>query len=275
MGKKQRSFVDALHDWPSVNFTLARLIEVAPRIEPRLYSIASSPKVRSDSVELLMGVVRYDLPDGRVRAGLASTMIAGKTPDSSAAAGDSTSGGYPQSSATALDPRHLIICKVKQAPNMRLPNDPAAGAICVCGGTGLAPFRGFLQECAARKAAGDPVGKLSIYFGCRDDYDAVCLDDLNKWTADGICTVSVSYSRKAGVAKEYVYHALKRDSEKVRAALAEDAKDCFYVCGSASTLAKDSVKTLHEILGNGDLELGMKQYDKLQAIGRIVLDVWG
>jgi len=245
--KLQRSFVEALELWPSVQLTLARLMEIAPTIQPRLYSIASSPKVWAGNVELCCGVVKYEL-GGIVRQGLCSNW---------------------------LDRAPETACKVKKCPHMYLPEDESIPIMCVCGGTGIAPFLGFLQERAARREAGEQVGVITLYFGCRADYDLLCQDQLERWESAGVCRLSVSFSRKPGVPKEYVQHALQRDAAAVRELLAPEAKGRFYLCGSASTLAKDCIRTMAEILGMGDLEVGHSEMQKLQDSGRVSLDVWG
>merc|ERR1719272_2032939 len=109
----QPSFLDALETWPSVQLSLARLMEIVPKMSPRLYSIASSPLVSGETVKLLCGVVQYETDDGVIHNGLVSSVLA-------------------QSSS--------VLCKVRAAPHMRLPDDHTTPIICVCGGTGLAPF---------------------------------------------------------------------------------------------------------------------------------------
>jgi len=250
---KNINFIEALEEWQSVQFTLARFVEVVPHVEPRLYSIASSPLVFPNSVELCLGVVRYDNEQGVPRHGLASSMI----------------------SERAVSSGSRIVCKIKQAPHMRLPTDPSATMVCVCGGTGLAPFLGFLSERKTQQDSGIKVGLVALYFGCRSDYDFLHSEQLREWEKAGICRLSVSYSRKEGVKKEYVYHALQRDADFLRTVLAEDSKGCFYICGSASTLAKDSTSVMQDVLGSGDRAKGMEVFNQLQDSGRIVLDVWG
>ena len=196
--------------------------------------------------------MRYDTPCGATRYGLASSMIAGK-----------------------LANKDGVVCKVKKAPHMRLPADPAVPIVCVCGGTGIASFLGFLQDRAAQKQAGMVVGEVALYFGCRSDYDFLHEGQLREWEADGICRLSVSYSRKSGVEKEYVYKAVQRDADKLRALLGEQSRGCFYICGSASTLAKDTTRVMHNVLGHGDSARGREVFNVLQECGRIILDVWG
>lgn len=256
--ERRRNFVDALEDWPSVNLSLARLVEIAPSNKPRLYSIASSPlAVRGDKVgelkvadpsspklELCCGILQYRTQDGVMHQGLCSNWLANAT---------------------------MVACKVKRCPHMRLPEDTVAPVMCVCGGTGLAPFLGFLRQRAAQKQAGEAVGTIALYFGCRSDYDFLHGDELRQYASDGLCHLSVSFSRKPGVEKEYVYHALQRDADAVRQLLADGAAGRFYLCGSASTLAKDCTSVMTEILGRGNLEQGRQTMTRLQDSGRIAL----
>eukprot|EP00928_Gymnodinium_smaydae_P059379 TRINITY_DN4268_c0_g2_i1.p1 TRINITY_DN4268_c0_g2~~TRINITY_DN4268_c0_g2_i1.p1 ORF type:complete len:1264 (-),score=120.72 TRINITY_DN4268_c0_g2_i1:180-3935(-) len=245
--KGMRSFVEALEQWPSVRLTLTRLVEIAPVIQPRLYSIAASPMVSDRSVELCCGIVKYDV-GSTTRRGLCSNWLLES----------------PQAA-----------CKLRACPHMYLPADITTPIMCVCGGTGIAPFLGFLQERAAQKRNGEHVGKVSVYFGCRSDYDFVHREQLQEWAKDGVCDLSVAFSRKQGLKKEYVQHALQRDADAVMTLLAPDRLGRFYLCGSASTLAKDCIHTLADILGEGILEDGHAQIQMLQDAGRISLDVWG
>jgi len=248
-----KGMIDALEDWPSVKFSLARLAEVAHHMESRVYSIASSPLAVKNSVELCVGVVKYDTVEGALREGLASTMLA---------------------------KAEKVVCKVRSAPHMRLPQDTSTPIACVCGGTGIAPFLGFIEERAEQKAQGATVGPITLYFGCRGDYDCLHSDRLLKWQAEGLIRSSVSYSRKPDRPKEYVYDALRRDSAQLKKLLCGSiARGCeggyFYLCGSASGLAKDCTSVLAEIIGDGDVARGMSEIGNLQDIGRVVFDVWG
>lgn len=243
------SFVDALEMWTSVEMSFARLVEIAPPIQARLYSIASAPQATgTPQVELCCGVVLYCTGDDKLHEGLCSTYLAGAP---------------------------AVACRVKACPHMRLPDDATVPIMCVCGGTGLAPFLGFVQHRAAQRRSGMQVGPVQLYFGCRAEYDCLHGAKLRQLEREGVVRFSVSYSRQQGSPKEYVYHALERDASAVKELLAPGASGRFYLCGSASTLAKDCTNVLASILGNGDLQKGHQSISDLQGSGRIAFDVWG
>jgi len=97
----------------------ARFCELALKTEPRIYFIASSPRAVQGSLDLCVGVVKYETDLGMLRRGLCSTMISGAT---------------------------QVLCKICSAPHVHMPDDATAPMACVCGGTGIAPFLGFLEE---------------------------------------------------------------------------------------------------------------------------------
>eukprot|EP00930_Biecheleria_cincta_P072886 TRINITY_DN60227_c0_g1_i1.p1 TRINITY_DN60227_c0_g1~~TRINITY_DN60227_c0_g1_i1.p1 ORF type:complete len:1569 (-),score=246.72 TRINITY_DN60227_c0_g1_i1:180-4469(-) len=242
------SFLDALKLWPSVRLTLARLLEIAPALSPRLYSIASSALVSDRKVRLLCGVVQYETDDGVLHHGLCSAMLARAS---------------------------SVFCKVRAAPHMRLPVDPMVPIVCICGGTGLAPFLGFLEERAEQRKRGVMTGTVDVYFGCRGDYDCLYRSQMLRWEEEGLCSFKVSYSRKEGVPKEYVHSAMYRDADALRSVLSEGGVGRLYLCGAAASLAKDCTNVLAEILGSGNVSQGMKLLNDLQACDRVVFDVWG
>lgn len=242
------SLIDALAEWPSVRIDLARFVELCPRLRPRLYSIASSHLAVGTSLELCCKVVSYTAQGGTIRHGICSTML---------------------STATAVH------CKVKEAPYMRMPNDATTSIACVCGGTGIAPFLGFLQERASQQAAGVKVGLVHLYFGCRGDYDCLHEAQLRAWEEQGLCRLCISHSRRLDQEPEYVYHTLECDTDFLLMLLSPEGSGRLYLCGAAATLAKDCTRVLAKILGKGDPGGGMSSLTNLQQSGRIVFDVWG
>jgi len=153
-------------------------------------------------------------------------------------------------------------------------------------------------------------GSARLYFGCRSDYDQLHAEKLDAYHDNGLCEVKTAFSRKykkddkKGNKNCYVYHLMEEDTDYIRSFFKIDASEnadnsdspiirkeasspqlennyenlppgVLYMCGSASTLAKDCAKVLHKILGNGDLEKGEALFDDLISDGRIVMDVWG
>ena len=225
--KRCLSILDILDEYPSLQVGIGRFVEVSPKLQARLYSIASSPLARGSNVELCCRVATYtasptNSPEA-IRKGICSSMLAASK---------------------------SVICKIKEAPHMRLPPDPSKPIACVCGGTGVAPFLGFLQEREVCKKKGTKTGLVHLYFGCRNDTDFLHKSQLEQWHRDGLCSLKVSLSRPTdGSAKEYVYHALRKNSLDILRLLGDgDGAGYFYICGSASTLAKDVTNVLVDML---------------------------
>jgi cytochrome P450/NADPH-cytochrome P450 reductase len=143
-------------------------------------------------------------------------------------------------------------------------------------GTGLAPFRGFLQERAALKAQGQPVGKALLFFGCRHpQQDFIYEDELEAFVKQGITKLSVAFSRLNGQ-KTYVQDNIKEDKEEVWQLLQEGA--IVYICGDGSKMAPDVRKTFASIYQEkmGASEQEADQWlNELTTQNRYLVDVWG
>ncbi len=210
-----------------IDVLLAAPIKPAPRdlvaglkkLQPRLYSISSSPKAHPGQVHLTVGAVRYD-HDGRARKGVCSTFLA----DRAIAAG--TVGVY-----------------VHANPAFRLPVDGAKPVIMVGPGTGIAPFRAFLEE---RRATG-ATGRNWLFFGDQKaSADFLYRDELTAMNQSGLLTrLDLAFSRDQA-AKIYVQHRLLEQAAELFAWLEAGAH--FYVCGDAARMAKDVDAALHQVI---------------------------
>jgi sulfite reductase (NADPH) flavoprotein alpha-component len=194
-------------------------IEALEPLQPRLYSIASSPKTNPGRVALTVDAVRYNV-DGRTRLGVASTFLAGRV-----APGDG------------------LKVYVQKAQNFGLPADPAVPIIMIGPGTGIAPFRAFLQERMATKAR----GRNWLFFGHRHSaYDFFYEDELVGMKAAGLLTrLSLAWSRDSDQ-KIYVQDRMRENDRELWAWLADGAH--VYVCGDAKHMAKDVELALIDIV---------------------------
>jgi len=192
------------------------LVKGLRSLQPRLYSISSSPKAHPDEVHLTVGIVRYEL-DGRARKGTCSTFLA-----------DRTNG--------------IVPVFVHSSPGFRLPSDPAAPVIMVGPGTGIAPFRAFLEE---RRAIGAP-GRNWLFFGDQHAAtDFLYREEIEAFRADGTLTrLDLAFSRDQSQ-KIYVQHRMLENAKEIWTWLQEGA--VFYVCGDAKRMAKDVDAALHTI----------------------------
>jgi len=209
--------LDLLEAFPSARPPIADLVASLPALKPRLYSIASSPLACPGGVELCVGVVRADRR-GRVRDGVASCHLA-----------------FRADGATPLT-------ALVQTSHFRLPANPATPVIMVGPGTGIAPFRAFLQH---REATGAK-GRAWLFFGDqRSATDFLFGEEITAWRAKGVLTqLSLAWSRD-GAEKVYVQHRMAEAAPDLWRWLQDGAH--FYVCGDAARMAKDVDAALRAI----------------------------
>lgn len=241
-----RQLVDVLHQFP-VKMTEVELLGVLKRMQPRLYSIASSPKAHPGEVHLTVSAVRYE-HDQRLRKGVSSTFLAER--------------------ADTI----TVPVFVQQSAHFRPPHQGNTPMIMVGPGTGIAPFRGFLHE---RRARGDK-GRNWLFFG--DQYSATDFyyrEELEEMQKEGLLTyLDLAFSRDQAE-KIYVQDRMREKGEELWSWLEEGAH--FYVCGDASRMAKDVDATLKSIVAkHGGLseEKAQEYINRLTKEKRYVRDVY-
>ncbi len=209
--------IDLLLAHPNANFKPTEFVGLLKKLQPRLYSIASSPKAHPGAVHLTVASVRYE-SHGRARKGVCSTFLADRAAD-------------------ATLPVFVHISK-----NFRLPDDGEIPIIMVGPGTGIAPFRAFLEERQATEAKGDNW----LFFGDQHAAtDFLYQNELEKLHRDELLThLHTAFSRD-GAEKVYVQHRMREHAAELWAWLEDGAH--FYVCGDAKRMAKDVDATLHDI----------------------------
>lgn len=241
---KRKSVIDLLEDFPACELPFAVFLELLPPLSPRYYSISSSPLAHPTHAHITVAVVKDAAKSGKgIYEGVCSTYLAGRS------MGD------------------VVHASVKD-PNsgFRLPDDPATPIIMVGPGTGLAPFRGFLQDRAAQKASGKTVGPALLFFGCRHpSQDYLYQSELEGFAAAGLCDLDVAFSRHDSAPKTYVQDRIWARRDQVAKLLADGAR--VYVCGDASRMEPDVRATLARILGADGMAALLTQ-------GRYVIDVW-
>ena len=238
----------ALQKFPQARPHPEAFVDALELLQPRLYSISSSPKHRPGRLSLSVDAVRYVIGK-RKRSGVASTFLADR------AAPDMKLRAY-----------------VQKAHNFALPHDTSKPVIMVGPGTGVAPFRAFLQE---RQAVGAP-GKNWLFFGHqRMDTDFFYRDELESMRERGVLTrLSLAWSRD-GAEKFYVQDRMREVGAALWQWLAEGAH--FYVCGDAKRMAKDVEAALVDIVathGARTTDEAVAFVSALKKSGRYQADVY-
>jgi cytochrome P450/NADPH-cytochrome P450 reductase len=250
----RESVLDLLDEYPSCQVPFETYLGMLPALRPRYYSIASSPRVAPDRVAVAVAVV-----EGPARSG---------------------HGIYHGVGSTDLAGRQLLgeVPAFVRKPSLSFhpPENPHQPMILVGAGTGIAPFRGFLQERSALKERGVPIGECLLFFGCRDPHaDFLYEDELRDFEARDIARLHVAFSRLPGRPKRYVQDEIRAASDAVWSLLESGAS--VYVSGDASRMAPDVRQASRDVYraktGASDVEAARWLAD-LVAADRYVEDIW-
>ena len=221
-----RQIIDVVQEFPLPGIEPAQFTGLLRRLPPRLYSLASSLAACPDEAHITVAAVRYESL-GRPRAGVASTWL-----------------------ADHVRPGDTVPVFIESNENFRLPADPAAPIVMIGPGTGVAPFRAFLQE---REALGAG-GRNWLFFGDRHFHtDFLYQTDWQGWLKAGLLTrMDVAFSRDQAE-KIYVQQRLRERAAELYAWLQDGAH--VYVCGDATAMAADVHAALRDIVaGEGGLD---------------------
>ena len=240
--------IDFLLAHPSIRFTTEEFVKLLRKLQPRLYSISSSLKAHPEQVHLTVATVRYET-HGRQRKGVASTFLAER--------------------AEHPAPIPLFFHSAK---HFRLPEDPSLPIIMVGPGTGIAPFRAYLEE---RQATG-ATGKNWLFFGDqRAEYDYLYREEFAAMQAAGTLTrLDLAFSRDQ-TEKIYVQHRMLENADELWRWLEEGAH--FYVCGDANRMAKDVDAALSQVVekaGGKDAHQAAEYVEALKKAKRYKRDVY-
>ena len=214
-----RDLIDLVRDFGPWPVPAKEFINVLRKIPVRLYSIASSSKANPDEVHLTIGALRYDA-HGRDRTGVCSGQCAERS-----------------------QPGDVLPVYVQRNQNFRLPEHPDTPVIMIGAGTGVAPYRAFLQE----RAESDARGESWLFFGEQHFVtDFLYQVEWQKWLKDGVLTrMDVAFSRDTDE-KVYVQHRMLERSKELYEWLEQGAH--VYVCGDEKYMAKDVHAALVNIL---------------------------
>ncbi len=241
-----RELIDLFKEYPQQGLSVENFIALLRPMPPRLYSIASSLSAHSDEVHLTVAVVRYD-SFGRKRKGVCSSYLAERVGET-------------------------IPSYFHPNKNFKLPQNQEAPVIMVGPGTGIAPFRAFIEE---RQTTGAP-GKNWLFFGDRSQKtDYLYGDEWETYRKDGILNeLDLAWSRDQSE-KVYVQHKMLEKGAELWKWLQDGA--VFYVCGDASRMAKDvdqALRTIAQQHGSMNEEEATIWIKALQKEKRYLKDVY-
>ena len=241
-----RELIDLFLEYPQPDLSVEDFTGLLRLMPPRLYSIASSLSDHSDEVHLTVAVVRYDT-HGRKRKGVCSSYLAERVGET-------------------------IPCYFHPNKNFKLPEDSDKPIIMVGPGTGIAPFRAFIEE---RKVTGAS-GKNWLFFGDRSQKtDYLYGDEWEEYKKNGVLNeLDLAWSRDQSE-KVYVQHKMLERSSELWDWLDNGA--LFYVCGDASRMAKDvdqALRTIAQEQGSMSEEDSASWVKALQKERRYLKDVY-
>jgi cytochrome P450 / NADPH-cytochrome P450 reductase len=250
---KRKSVFDLLEEHPACDLPFHAFLEMLSLLAPRYYSISSSPSGDPTRCSITAAVVEAPASSGHgIYRGVCSNYLAGRR------AGDTI---------------HATVRETKAG--FRLPDDPSVPIIMIGPGTGLAPFRGFLQERDARKAKGAGLGPAMLFFGCRHpNQDYLYADELKAFAADGITELHTAFSRGEGP-KTYVQHLVTAQKDRVWSLIEKGA--IIYVCGDGGKMEPDvkaALVAIYRERSGADANAGLRWIEDLGTKNRYVLDVW-
>ncbi|HEX7517323.1 MAG TPA: sulfite reductase subunit alpha [Chthoniobacterales bacterium] len=239
--------IDFLIEHPSIKWAPQEFIDVLAKLQPRLYSISSSLKARPNQVHFTIDVVHYE-SRGRQRKGVCSTFLAERA-------------------------ENVPVPVFPNTSKFRLPEDGNTPIIMVGPGTGIAPFRAFLQE---RKAVGAK-GKNWLFFGSQHEHcNYFYKEELDELKRDGVLTrLDCAWSRDQE-GKSYVQHKMLEYAAEIWKWMDSEGAQ-FFVCGDARRMAKDVDAALRKIIqehGGKSEEQTNEFVEKLKSDKRYKRDVY-
>jgi cytochrome P450/NADPH-cytochrome P450 reductase len=246
--------LDLLDAFPACEVPFEVFLDMLPPLRPRYYSISSSPMADPEVCSITAGVLR-----GPARSGV----------------GTFTGVCSGHLSIVPENGTAFVFVREPSIP-FRPPENPHVPMIMIGAGTGLAPFRGFLQERAILQEQGVPIARSLLFFGCRrPDTDMLYADELSKYEERGVVRVENAFSR-ADARCRYVQDAMLDCSDEVWSLLQQDA--VVLVCGNAGTMAPGVRSALQKIFrahtgaGESDAEAWLAG---LRSADRYLEDIWG
>ncbi|OCU02124.1 nitric oxide synthase 1 L homeolog isoform X1 [Xenopus laevis] len=255
---KNPTIVEVLEEFPSIQMPSSLLLTQLPLLQPRYYSISSSPEMYPEEVHLTVAVVSYRTRDGDgpIHHGVCSSWL------------------------NRIHPDEVVPCFVRGAPSFQMPEDPQVPCILIGPGTGIAPFRSFWQQrLYDMQHRGLKPCPMILVFGCRESkidhiYKEETMHAKNKGVFKELFT---AYSREPNKPKKYVQDVLKEQLSEVTYKALKDQGGHIYICGDVN-MAGDVLKSLQHVVkesGNLTIEEAGAFISKLRDDNRYHEDIFG
>ena len=254
------TYADVLRMFPSAKPPLEHLLSLIPCIKPRLYSIASSQRFVNNKVELAIVILDWKTPSGVKRRGLATDFIHRISTDAD----------------RSIEGVHTVACSVSPG-SFHFPKNLLQPYIMTGLGTGLAPFRSFVQERAYFKRKGDETGPMWLFYGCRyKAKDYIFGDELEEFQKEGVITHLLPAFSRDQKEKIYVQHRMLQNKTKLYEDLVEK-NGYFYLCGQAGQLEIDVrnalITTIKEV-GKLTADESKRKFEDIDSQGRYCLELY-
>lgn len=263
---KECNMVETLQEFASVQVTADLLLTQLPALQPRFYSISSSPDIHTNEIHITAAVVEYKKRGGRgpLHHGVSSKWLQG------------------------LKQGDMVPCYIRHAQSFHLPADGSVPVILVGNGTGIAPFRAFWQQrmfdinnqCPPKSSITEQRqwGDMRLFFGCRNSrHDDIYHHEIQTAVqSKAITSVFTGYSREKGKPKEYVQDLLREVSPDI-CDLIVNSNAHVYVCGAAA-MAEGVYTTLQTLIAehlNLSPEEALEFISKLKSSNRYHEDIFG
>lgn len=250
---KRKSVLDLLEDFPACELPFEVYMEMIPWLSPRYYSISSSPQNKPGVVSITVAKVEGPARSGRgTYRGVASNYLA------------------------KIKSGQKVQAVIKEPSSaFRLPDDPSTPTIMIGPGTGVAPFRAFIQERRALHEAGEALGDAMLFFGCRHpEQDFLYEAELKAAEKDGLVDLHVAFSRLTSD-RIYVQDLIRQQEPKLWQLIQDGA--VIYVCGDGAAMEPDVKRALANMYASEndvDFAEGKAWMEQMAIDGRYVLDVW-
>ncbi|GAB7361664.1 hypothetical protein MBLNU230_g1714t1 [Neophaeotheca triangularis] len=262
--------------WDKIPFSI--FIEGLHKIQPRYYSISSSSLTQKNKISITAVVESVEVPGAPhvVKGVTTNYLLALKQKQHGDPSPDPHGLNYNITGPrNKYDGIHVPV-HVRHS-NFKLPSDPSKPIIMVGPGTGVAPFRGFVQERAQQARNGEKIGKTMLFFGCRKaSEDFIYADEWEQWKADmGDSFEIVTAFSRDGPEKVYVQHRMRERAAQINELL--EQKAYFYVCGDAANMAREVNDILGQIISDHrgvSKQKGEDVVKSMRASNQYQEDVW-